>query len=92
MKQASWSEPLQLFHYRDKEGDEVDLILLSGRDQLAGIEVKASATVQAADFDGLRKFAAAAKQQFRAGVVLYDGEKVIPFGEKLFAVPIAALW
>ena len=92
LKQASWSEPLQLFHYRDKEGDEVDLILLSERGQLAGIEVKASATVQAADFDGLRKFAAAAKQQFRAGVVLYDGEKVIPFGEKLFAVPIAALW
>jgi uncharacterized protein len=92
MKQASWSEPIHLFHYRDKEGDEVDLILLNGKGQLAGIEVKASATVRAADFNGLRKFAAAARQQFRAGVVLYDGDRVIPFGAKLFATPFGALW
>ena len=91
-KQASWGAPAELFHYRDKEGDEVDLILLNEQGQLAGIEVKASATVRIGDFGGLRKFAASAKRQFSAGVVLYDGDRLIPFGEKLFAVPLASLW
>jgi len=30
--------------------------------------------------------------RFAAGVLLYDGESTMPFGEKLFAVPIRALW
>ena len=92
MKQASWGEPLEIFHYRDKEGDEVDLVLRKGASELVGIEVKAAATVRSADFNGLRKFASAEKKRFRLGVVLYDGDKLIPFGEKLFAAPIASLW
>jgi hypothetical protein len=29
--------------------------------------------------------------QFAAGVVLYDRESIVPFGERLFAVPISVL-
>jgi len=34
----------------------------------------------------------AAAEQFAAGVVLYDGESTVSFGEGLFAVPIRSLW
>ena len=29
---------------------------------------------------------------FRQGVVLYDGETTVPFGDGLYAVPMARLW
>ncbi|MBK8118489.1 MAG: hypothetical protein IPK39_04090 [Sulfuritalea sp.] len=56
------------------------------------MEVKASATVTAADFRGLRKLKDAAGQRFAAGVVLHDGEISAGFGDGLYAVPIRALW
>jgi hypothetical protein len=60
--------------------------------QIAGVEVKAAATVTVADFRGLRKLQDATGSQFAAGVVLYDGETSAGFGERLFAVPIRTLW
>lgn len=54
--------------------------------------MKAAATVTAADFRGLRKLRDAAGKRFVVGVVLYDGEASVGFGEGLFAVPIRALW
>jgi hypothetical protein len=30
--------------------------------------------------------------RFNAGVVLYDGETSASFGDRLFAVPVRALW
>jgi hypothetical protein len=48
--------------------------------------------VTASDFRGLRKLRAAAGSRFAAGLVLYDGESVVGFGDDLFAVPISALW
>lgn len=91
-RQASWQEaPLSFHHFRDKEGAEVDVVLESGG-KLAGVEVKAAATVTAADFRGLRKLQAATGKRFVAGVVLYDGDAIAAFGEGLYAVPISCLW
>jgi hypothetical protein len=59
---------------------------------LDGVEVKASATVTTADFRGLRRLKEAAGDRFAAGVVLYDGETQVAFGDGFYAVPIAALW
>ncbi len=92
-RQASWNEQeIRLHHYRNKDGAEVDLVLERGAGQIAGVEVKASATVTAADFRGLRKLKEAAGKRFAAGVVLYDGETSAGFGDGLYAVPIRALW
>ena len=85
-------EPLHFFHFRDKDGVEVDVVIERGARALAGIEVKASATVTAADFRGLRKLKEATGKRFAAGVVLYDGEVSASFGDRFFAVPIRALW
>jgi len=91
-RQASWhEEPFAFHHFRDKDGDEVDVVLESGG-KLTGVEVKAAATVSSADFRGLRKLQNAVGARLVAGVVLYDGDAVVPFGESLYAVPLSRLW
>lgn len=79
-------------HFRDKEQHEVDIVIEDKQGRLVGIEIKAAATVTSADFSGLRILAATSGERFAAGIVLYDHDKVVPFGERLSAVPISALW
>ena len=71
-------------------GGETFVLERGGR-QLAGVGVKAGATVVAADFRGLRKLAGAARRRFACGVVLYDGETSASFGDRLHTVPIRRL-
>ena len=93
LKLATWSDTVsRLHHYRDKDQVEVDIILEDDAGAIVGIEVKAAATVSAADFKGLRKIAEIAGDNFRVGMVLYDGDKVLPFGDRLFAAPLSCLW
>jgi predicted AAA+ superfamily ATPase len=93
LKQTSWSdEGYALHHYRDKDQDEVDLVIEAGNGELIGIEVKAGATVRAEDFRGLHKLASASGDDFKLGVVLYDGEKSLRFGDHFLAAPISCLW
>ncbi|MCJ8141125.1 ATP-binding protein [Falsirhodobacter halotolerans] len=92
-KIAAWGEARPVFsHFRDKDGTEVDVVLETRDGAVAGVEVKASATVASADFRGLRKMSDALGDRFVQGVVLYDGDQVVPFAENLFAVPVSALW
>jgi predicted AAA+ superfamily ATPase len=92
-RQASWhSMPVSFFHFRDRDGVEVDIVLEQGVGSVAGVEVKAAATVTDADFRGLRKLKEAAGGRFTKGVVLYDGEISASFGDDLHAVPLRALW
>jgi len=92
-RQASWhSDTVDFFHYRDRDGVEVDIVLERGARQLAGVEVKAGATVSTADFRGLRALQQAVGKRFAGGVVLYDGEVSASFGDGLYAVPLRALW
>ena len=92
-RQASWHEdPLSFFHFRDRDDFEVDIVIERGARELAGIEVKAAATVRAGDFRGLRKLKESAGRRFVCGVVIYDGETSASFGDGLFAVPIRTLW
>lgn len=81
-----------LHHFRDKGDYEVDLVLESARGEVAGIEVKASATVRRQDFRGLERLKRLAGDRFACGVVLYVGDDVYPFGDDLWAVPVSALW
>jgi hypothetical protein len=92
-RQADWSEsPVKFFHFRDRDGVEVDVVLERSALDLVGVEIKASGTVTSADFRGLRKLKEATGERFKAGVVLYDGEACAGFGEGLYAVPIRMLW
>lgn len=92
-KLASWADGrFEFSHFRDKEQNEVDIIIEDRRGRVVGIEVKAAATVSSSDFNGLRKLADACGDRFVLGLVLHDHDKIVPFGSRLAAAPISALW
>ncbi len=70
----------------------MDFVLENERGQLIGVEVKAGATVSASDFLGLRALQQAVGERFVQGVLFYRGERALPFGEKLWAMPVSTLW
>ena len=80
------------YHFRDQEMREVDVVLERDDGMIVGIEVKASATVRASDFAGLKTLADACGEKFAFGIVLYDGTDVVPFGDRIAAVPLSCLW
>lgn len=94
MKQIAWSRARpSLWHFRDHRGNEVDFVLeASGGRKLVGIEVKSRATLDADDFRGLRVLAEAAGEKFHRGLVLYLGVEPLPFGRRMYALPMTALW
>ncbi len=50
LKLASWADDRYAFsHFRDKERNEVDIVIEDGLGRIVGVEVKASATVSAGD-------------------------------------------
>ena len=92
-RQASAHQQSHTFHhFRDRYGIEVDIIIQRGALAAAGVEVKASGTVVNADFKGLRKLQEALGKKFAGGVLLYTGDRIMPFGDKLHAVPLGFMW
>ena len=92
-KQLTWSKtPATPLHYRSAAGREVDLVLELPGGSVTGIEIKATAKVDKRDFAGLESLAEDAGKKFIRGVLLYFGDQVLSFGDKLTAVPINELW
>jgi predicted AAA+ superfamily ATPase len=92
-RQLTWSrQRAELFHYRTKDKAEVDAVLENRQGRVVGIEIKASSTVAAGDFRGLRHLAERIGSDFIAGIVFYTGRQTLPFGPRLRAVPVSALW
>lgn len=92
-KMASWTDDRLTFsHFRDKEQNEIDIVIENRRGEIVGIEVKAAASVSRADFAGMRRLAEACGKRFLLGLVLYDHDLTVPFGDRMFAVPLSALW
>jgi uncharacterized protein len=92
-KIATWSDQRCSFsHFRDKDKNEVDIVIENRRGDVVGIEVKSSATVSSSDFSGMRKLAEACGDRFIQGLVLYDHDQVIPFGANMMAAPLSCLW
>ncbi|MGH8905584.1 MAG: DUF4143 domain-containing protein [Egibacteraceae bacterium] len=80
-RQITWSdEPARLYRDRDGVGE------------IVGVEVKAAETVRADDFRGLRHLARHLCDRFVVGFVLYAGAQTLPFGDRISALPLAALW
>ena len=93
VKLASWSEASpQVMHYRDRDGREVDVVLERADGDIVGLEIKAAATVGSRDFRGLAHLRERTGAAFRAGVVLHTGSTTVPFGDRLWALPLSALW
>ena len=92
-KQLSWSQDgTTLWHYRDRDGVEVDFILERPDGTIVGIEVKAASSVSSRDTKGLRFLADRLGDRFVAGVVLSFMPETTPLGDKLIALPLNVLW
>lgn len=93
IKQISWSEmALSPYHFRTHKGQEVDIVLEDRKKQIFGIEVKTTSSVEKGDFRGLSYLQDLKPDNFIKGIVLYTGDQVVKFADKLYAVPISSLW
>ena len=89
---ATAEDDYRLLYYRDVDMFEVDVVIENAAGQLIGVEIKAAATVKASDLHGLKKLASVAGDQFKMGVLLYDGTETMPLGDRLWAAPLSTLW
>lgn len=85
-------EQVNLLHFRDKYQNEVDIVIERDNNQIIGLEVKASATINQHDFKGLIKLAEYNPANFQYGAVFYSGKEILPFSQnkiQLYALPIS---
>lgn len=93
VKQRTWSKArADLYFYRDAQLREVDVVIETPAGDVAGVEVKAAASLGRADTRGLRFLRDKLGERFKAGVVLYTGARTLRMGERIWAVPLRGLW
>lgn len=92
-KQSTWAEiPFRIYHYRDRAGAEVDLVLETPDGRIAGIEVKASAAPRGKDARWLSELREKLGARFIGGLILHTGQRSGSRGERITACPIDVLW
>ena len=90
---STWSDVrTDLHHFRDRDGKEIDLVLESRDGRVAAVEVKAGSTPGSGEFRTMAWLRDRLGGDFVQGVLLYTGDQVLPFGDRLTAAPISALW
>ena len=93
MKQQAWSKiGFNIYHYRDKDGKEVDLVLELRGGEVIAIEVKAASSFSRKDFAGMKALRDMLGDRFHCGVLLYTGTEVQPFGDRLYCAPVSSIW
>lgn len=91
-KQLVWTEHrANIYHYR-RDRSEVDLVLERPDGAIVAIEAKASASLGTSDRRPLMQLRDALGDRFRIGVILHAGPETVPLGERLWALPVSALW
>ena len=84
-------EETDLFHLRNRDGQEVDAIL-ERHGRVVCVEVKSSTKVDRGDARGLVWMRDRLGGAFHRGVVLYSGSLPFQLSEKVWALPLSALW
>ncbi|MDR0626791.1 MAG: DUF4143 domain-containing protein [Bifidobacteriaceae bacterium] len=93
IKQRAWSaERPNIFHFRDSDGSEVDLVLELRDGRVILIEVKASSTYRSEHFKGMKALAGLLGDRLVAGVVLATADHPYRYSDKLWGLPISSLW
>lgn len=83
----------RLFHVRDANGrHEVDILAELPDGRVIGFEVKADAAPVPGNARHLRWLRDSLGDRFAAGAVLYTGPRPFRISDRIFAVPICALW
>lgn len=85
------SERTEMFHYRDRDGHEVDVLLERGG-RIVALEVKSSTTVGRRDARALLWLRDQLGDAFHLGAVLHTGRFPFRLADRIWALPIGALW
>ena len=85
-------EALTFAHFRDRSGIEVDIIIERPNGGVVAIEVKSARTVNQRDATGLTFLRDRLGDRFQAGILLHTGPLTARLGDRVWAVPVAALW
>lgn len=93
LKQVSWlDEPINVGHYRTKDGAEVDLVLEIHGEGVIGVEIKSGERFRAEDLRGLRSLRDRAGPEFLGGVLLHPGAEAVRLEDRIQALPLDVLW
>ena len=74
------------------DGNETDFLIEKDNGETIAIEVKLNSSLNDFDFKNLELCHNTIGNKFKKGIVLYTGEHLVPFGDKLWAVPVNYLW
>ncbi len=83
-------EHTNIFYYCTKDKREIDFVVERNNSVIA-IEVKFAKTVTKSDFKHIVN-AFDNINNLEYGFVFYIGDKVIPFGKNMYAIPVSILW
>ena len=91
IRQQGWASTLyELFHLRDRNGAEVDIVIETPQGVI-GLEVKAATSARPTHFKHLTALRDRLGSEFLAGIVMTLGDGQ-PAGDRLAAMPISSLW
>ncbi len=95
-KNAVFSDnEVEIYHFRDHQQKEVDIVLEEPGGMITGIEIKAAKSLSKADFSGLASLASYAGNKFKQGFLLYSGERMLPMkidNHGFTAIPFSSLY
>ena len=86
---------VEIYHFRDHQQKEVDIVLEEPGGMITGIEIKAAKSLSKADFSGLASLASYAGSKFKQGFLLYSGERMLPMKidkHSFTAIPFSSLY
>jgi predicted AAA+ superfamily ATPase len=92
--QVSSKESVNIYHFRDQQKKEVDFVLESTDGTIVALEIKSGSRIKQEHFKGLLALAKIIDPKIFKGVVLYGGDKVLPYKIEEFtfwAIPLKIL-
>ncbi|MDR1624970.1 MAG: ATP-binding protein [Spirochaetia bacterium] len=93
LKELSWLDDAVLSgHWHTRDNTEVDFVLERLDGSVYGFEIKTAGRASGDVFTGLAALRKFAGSSFQAGFVLYTGPRAFQFDDRLYALPISALW
>jgi len=83
----------RLWHWRNQDGREVDILAENDR-SLVAIEVKAAVTLNSGDLKNLRWFRSDGPGKGRdvTGIIFHLGDQPLSFGDAIFGLPLSMFW
>jgi uncharacterized protein len=92
IKHASSSEErVEIYHYRDQQKKEVDFVIESHSGDIVALEIKSGSNLKKEHFKGLVALANTIKNKSFKGIILYSGDKILPYKideHQFWAIPL----